>query len=61
MQDSKIHHVTLIIPEGETIFVHEKTKDNQTKLVGFVDVFDLTGHKEVRPLGSIMTQTSTSM
>ncbi len=61
MQDSKIHHVTLLTPEGETVFVHEKTKNNQTVGVGFVEVFDLTGHKEVRPMRSVMTKSSTSM
>jgi hypothetical protein len=61
MKASKIYHVTLITPGGQTVFVHEETKDNQTVWVGFVDVFELTGHKEVRPLGSVMTQSSTSM
>lgn len=30
----------------ETAFVHEKTKDEQTVWQGYVEVFNLTGHKE---------------
>jgi len=30
----------------ETVFVHEKTEKNETIWKGYVEVFDLTGHKE---------------